>query len=140
MEPKLPSPEMTPESPANVGEFPAQSPEHEEYGQAERRPETGSVERAGEQHHAVTTTPTPITLPTPVPVQSDGDDNDATTVTDDNPTTASDDDLIEKEWVDKAKRIITDTKEDPHLREKQVGQLQADYLKKRYGKELGEAT
>ncbi|MDB5187476.1 MAG: hypothetical protein JWM07_948 [Candidatus Saccharibacteria bacterium] len=58
-------------------------------------------------------------------------------VVDDNPIAASDDDLIEKEWVDKAKKIIMQTKDDPYRREIEVNKLQADYLRKRYGKELG---
>jgi hypothetical protein len=57
--------------------------------------------------------------------------------TDDMPLVANDDDLIEKEWVDKAKKIIVQTKDDPYRREQEVGKLQADYLRKRYGKELG---
>jgi hypothetical protein len=56
---------------------------------------------------------------------------------DDTPVAASDDDLIEKEWVDKAKKIIMQTKDDPYRREREVNKLQADYLRKRYGKELG---
>ncbi len=55
----------------------------------------------------------------------------------DAPLVANDDDLIEKEWVDKAKKIITETRDDPHRREREVGKLQVDYLKKRYGKDLG---
>lgn len=61
----------------------------------------------------------------------------ATLAVDDNPIAASDDDLIEKEWVDKAKKIIMQTKDDPFRREQEVSRLQADYLRKRYGKELG---
>jgi hypothetical protein len=76
----------------------------------------------------------PVTLPTPVPVT---DDSQQAVASDGNPAVAADDDLIEKEWVDKAKQIITETRDDPAAREKQVGRLQADYLKKRYGKELG---
>jgi hypothetical protein len=47
---------------------------------------------------------------------------------------ADDVDVIEKEWVDKAKLIVNQTKGDPYHQEKQVSQLQADYLKKRYNK------
>jgi hypothetical protein len=54
----------------------------------------------------------------------------------DNPISAADEDLIEKEWVDRAKKIIAHTKNDPYLQEKEVSRLQADYLKKRYGKEI----
>ncbi len=53
------------------------------------------------------------------------------------PVTANDDDVIEKEWVDKAKQILSETKDDPHQRSNRVNELQKDYLKKRYGKELG---
>lgn len=53
-----------------------------------------------------------------------------------NPLIANDDDLIEKEWVDKAKKIVSDTRDNPHQREKAVNELQIDYLKKRYGRGL----
>lgn len=53
------------------------------------------------------------------------------------PATAADDDVIEKEWVDKAKKILAETKDDPNARAARVNELQKDYLKKRYGKELG---
>lgn len=52
------------------------------------------------------------------------------------PLTANDDDLIEKEWVDRAKKIVAETKDNPYLREAAVSQLQKDYQKKRYGREL----
>ena len=53
------------------------------------------------------------------------------------PAAAADDDLIEKEWVDKAKQIIEQTRDDPFRREQEVSKLQAEYLRKRYGRELG---
>lgn len=56
------------------------------------------------------------------------------------PVTAADDDVIEKEWVDKAKKIILETKDNPHERSSRVNELQKDYLKKRYGKELGSTS
>jgi hypothetical protein len=77
--------------------------------------------------------PPPVSLPVPSPVTLT---DDAVQV-DDLPVVANDDDLIEKEWVDKAKKIILQTKDDPYRREQEVGKLQADYLRKRYGKELG---
>ncbi len=55
-------------------------------------------------------------------------------VDDSNPSVAADEDLIEKEWVEKAKQIISDTKDDPFAQEQAVRRLQADYLHKRYGK------
>lgn len=52
------------------------------------------------------------------------------------PLIADDVDVIEKEWVDKAKKIVNATKNDPHVQEKEVSKLQADYLMKRYNKKL----
>lgn len=80
--------------------------------------------------------PPPPTAPLPpqvvaLPTVTQVDD---TTV---GPTIANDDDVIEKEWVDKAKKIIADTQNDPYRREQEVNRLQVDYLRKRYGKELG---
>lgn len=54
----------------------------------------------------------------------------------DTPTVAADDEVIEKEWVDKAKKIVSQTKDNPYEQEKEVSKLQADYLKKRYGKDV----
>lgn len=56
------------------------------------------------------------------------------------PLTAGHEDVIEKEWVDRAKKILADTPDDPHKREQQVTELHKDYLRKRYGKELGAAS
>ncbi len=53
------------------------------------------------------------------------------------PLVAADEDLIEKEWVDKAKEIIQHTKDDPHARTQRVNELQRDYLQKRYGRVVG---
>ena len=55
---------------------------------------------------------------------------------DDNPIIAADDDVVEQEWVRKAKRIVNQTKNDPYLQEREISKLQADYIKKRYGKEV----
>jgi hypothetical protein len=67
-----------------------------------------------------------------LPVVQDGPANPATTSA--NPTTAADEDLIEKEWVERAKKVIDQTKHDPYLQNQEVSRLQADYLQKRYGK------
>lgn len=49
---------------------------------------------------------------------------------------ADDVDLIEKEWVVKAKAIVAQTKDDPHKQNEAMNQVKADYLKKRYNKDL----
>jgi hypothetical protein len=102
-------------------------------------PEIAAERRIDMPHHEVVETAgSPVQIPPllPTPIQA-GQDDDAGQVVDDTPLTANDDDLIEKEWVDKAKQIIVTTRDDPYRREQEVAKLQADYLRKRYGKELG---
>lgn len=137
MEPKLPSPNFGREqTPTGYG----QSPEHVPLSMPEVAPERGheQFEQRSEAAPAAVTAqpilpPPVVTLPQP-PVP---DATQTTAVSDDLPLVANDDDLIEKEWVDKAKKIIVETKDDPYRREQEVGRLQADYLRKRYGRELG---
>jgi hypothetical protein len=52
------------------------------------------------------------------------------------PQIADDNDLIEKEWIIKAKEIVAQTAHDPHLQNKEMTKFKAEYLKKRYNKEL----
>ena len=135
MEPQLPSPSHSPENgPAHFqgGEaFPA-------VNQPERLPEAPEKQETREQHvggpagePAAVTQPAPAlpplpTMPAASPVLPAVDDT--------NPPAAADEDLIEKEWVEKAKKVVSETKHDPYLQGQEVGKLQADYLKKRYGK------
>ena len=63
--------------------------------------------------------------------------NDLSQTSSTSPLVAADEDLIEKEWVDKAKEIIQNTRDDPHARTQRVNQLQRDYLQKRYGRVVG---
>lgn len=49
---------------------------------------------------------------------------------------ADDSDLIEKEWVLKAKAIVAQTKNDPYTQNRSMTEVKADYLKKRYNKDL----
>ena len=46
----------------------------------------------------------------------------------------ADNDLIEQEWVNKAKAIVERTKEDPRLQNKEINKFKADYIKKRYNR------
>jgi|GEM_PF-5108326 len=47
-----------------------------------------------------------------------------------------DDKLIDRVWVDKAKAIIADTKNDPYIQKNEVVDLQNDYLKTTLGRSL----
>ncbi len=55
------------------------------------------------------------------------------------PAVAADSDKIEQEWVNTAKKIIFATKSDPHAQNAAVADLMRDYIRKRYGKEVGKA-
>jgi hypothetical protein len=96
--------------------------------------ETGleRVEQAAEATAAVADA-SAIAAPTVAPVMP----GQTTTGSGATPIVAADEDVIEKEWVDKAKEIINATKDDPHERTAKVNDLQKDYLKKRFGKILG---
>ena len=49
---------------------------------------------------------------------------------------ADDSDLIEKEWVNKAKQIVERTRDDPFQQSKELTVFKADYMKKRYNKTM----
>lgn len=99
---------------------------------AERREQAAEAQAA-----AADAAGTPV-MPLPPQVVNDTAQT-LTPVVSSSPAVAEDVDVIEKEWVDKAKQIISSTKDDPYKRSAQVNELQRDYLKKRYGKDLGVA-
>ena len=141
MEPKLPASNLGPErSPGNYGQNLEQAP-------LPPNPET-SIERHAERFeqrseatpaavNAAPVLPAPIAFPLP---SVNSDDATAQPAAGGIPLVANDDDLIEKEWVDQAKKIIVQTRDDPYKREQEVSKLQADYLRKRYGRELGASS
>lgn len=51
-----------------------------------------------------------------------------------NPQVADDADLIEKEWVIRAKQIVEHTRTDPHRQSEAMNLVKADYLRKRYNR------
>ena len=53
------------------------------------------------------------------------------------PLTAADVDLIEPEWVNKAEEVVMRTAGNPHAEEEAVERLQEQYLKQRYGYNVG---
>ena len=117
--PNFASPEM---APGQNFEAPLQSPEQAmERSPIELAPQPPQM--LPQQPMSMTQAPLPAT---PQPQVEVG-----------NPVAANDDDTIEKEWVDRAKQVIIQTRDDPRAREKAIGALQRDYLMKRYGKELG---
>lgn len=100
---------------------------------APERPHESSATPAPAAPAALPPQPQQQTNPQPVRVSSAPS---PTAQASDDPLIADDVDVIEKEWVDKAKKIVNATKEDPHEQEKEVSKLQADYLMKRYNKQI----
>ena len=136
MESKSPTPHFETENPTLSYETKAET------GQVQATPEFGQVvERGGERIEqksdgAIGSQSVIPVLPPPLPVPVP-DEPVAAPAKDGGPLVAGDEDLIEKEWVDRAKQIIDQTKDDPYRREQEINKLQADYLRKRYGRELG---
>lgn len=139
------NPEITPQFTPEQTPREASQPQGAEYTPLQPMPETAperSAEtdrlRAVDQASAMAAPP-PV-LPLPAQPQVVHMPAPAAPVSDDNPALAGDDDLIEKEWVDKAKKIVAETRNEPYKLAQEVSKLQADYLSKRYGKEIGIST
>lgn len=83
----------------------------------------------------------PATLPMPVMAAPTAADSPSAPPASSgmSPLVAADEDLIEKEWVDRAKKIVGDTKDDPYTQEEAVSGLKKEYKEKRYGRGLDAA-
>ncbi len=133
MEPKLPRPNMSPETrpttpslqpellPSSLEAVPKK---HETHEQTNNQAVDDTALAAATQAAPAL----PVTTPQPVTALSSDD------VTTD--LMANDEDRIEKEWVDKAKKVVAETKEDPHKQSYEVSKMQTDYLSKRFGKQI----
>lgn len=134
MNPELPqvrtTAEMAPQTPSAAEYHPESAGQSPELGLSDAE-HSAAAQAATVVQVATAVVPT-IPQLTPPPV-----DSDSTSVVTPTPSIAADEDLIEKEWVDKVKSIIILTKDDPYERARVIAQLQADYLKKRYQKDLG---
>ena len=49
---------------------------------------------------------------------------------------AAEADLIEKQWVERAKAIVSQTKSDPYSQKREISRAGADYIKKRFNKTI----
>jgi len=74
----------------------------------------------------------PFSVPLPAASSNTGQPAVATPV---NPASVQDDDdIIEKDWINKAKQIIAQTKGDPYKQSEELTLFKADYMKKRHNK------
>ena len=99
--------------------------------------EIGEQEPAVDQQPAGSPATPLIPLPAPPSSQPPAAQDDSVPVM---PTTdlqiADDGDLIEKDWVDKAKAIVERTRGDPHKQTEELTEFKADYMHKRYNKTI----
>lgn len=113
-------------------------PEIPQIGSPEQLSNPETQTGPGQSSAAVNPNPAAQTMqPTVVVPTTTPSDNSSTNSG--NPVAAADEDLIEKEWVDKAKGVIAQTRSDPHAQAKQIAELMRDYVKKRYGRVVGKA-
>lgn len=90
-----------------------------------------------EKGQLLSTATAPIILPLPTitdaPVQNSGVITTTQNVVQD---VQDDGDLIEKEWVTKAKQIVEANREDPYKQSEEITVFRADYMQKRYNKTI----
>lgn len=78
-------------------------------------------------------------LPPTVPVQSgagNANDQASSGLSVSVPAIADDGDIIEKEWVEKAKQIVAQNRQDPYKQARELHRFKAEYLLKRYNKKI----
>ncbi|MCL2451635.1 hypothetical protein FWD20_02030 [Candidatus Saccharibacteria bacterium] len=132
------APGSSPNKAPTMPEIAPSMPEVAPLGSPEQLPspeiQTGPMQ--GGPAVAVPTVPLPQQPIVVQPTTITSDDSNASAAA---PAAAADVDLIEKEWVDHAKKVVQSTRNDPHEQARLVAELMRDYVKKRYGKEVGKA-
>jgi hypothetical protein len=99
-----------------------------------RSAEQLAVDHAGGQPLPVAPVQQPVIQPQGITQPTNQTNTQKTTT----PVSAGDGNLIEKEWIDKIKQVISVTADDPHAQQREVGRLAADYVLKRTGRKIGE--
>lgn len=127
------TPNLTPETPATRREVASPSPESTVGTKVEQTPGAPEQSPAGQGPTLPPVQPLAQVPAATAAVKTTTDDDDDD---DQVPHIADDLDVIEMEWVNQAKKVIKDTKDDPHAQEAGVEKLQRNYLKKRFGKDI----
>jgi hypothetical protein len=101
------------------------------------------AERAIEQRPATDNTPAkqapqvPQQAPAQQPAQQDNSQGPAQDASSQSKGLVADDvDLIEKQWVEKAKVIVSQTRDDPYKQKNEMSKFKSDYIKKRFNKTI----
>src|SRR5437868_14140138 len=102
--------------------------------QRERSMEERPAEEASVGKHKTPSSDLVVQAPA-VPAKTDDHGQSTPAAQQATPTTglaAQDVDLIEKQWVESAKTIVNQTKDDPYTQKKRMNKVKADYIKKRF--------
>lgn len=138
MNPEMPAPSQSNlESAPDYGQQPEYGLSPEQITEREQTAEREQNMKSIDRGPAVPAAPPVLPMPAPaqvVPMPAPA------APTDNNPVLAADDDLIEREWVDMVKKVVAENRNDPYKLAKEVSRLQADYVHKRYGREIGVST
>lgn len=125
---------LPPPVPEQAGNLPPDQRPEKALLNVEQESRAAELPQTGQQ--SPPTPPAPSSLPAaPPPFQATGSDNSSARHQI-SPAAADDVDLIEKEWVLRAKSIVERTKDDPHQQNQEMNKFKADYIKKRYNKEI----
>jgi hypothetical protein len=116
---------------------PAKGPEQDDSAKIEAP--VSSVESSAAELHIQA--PPPIATPDPAQFAQSAQSGLSQVQPAAAPSVASADDvdLIEKEWVTRAKEIVDKTKNDPYIQNKEVNKVKAEYIGKRWHKEIKQA-
>lgn len=129
-----PGMELPPPLPES-GQLPSTSESESKKPQSELQP-APNFEKAGNSN-AAQAAPLSIPLPiTPKVPQSTSQTDDSNTTNPASLQIADEKDLIEKEWVNKAKAIVERTRNDPYKQSEDLTLLKADYMKKQFNKTI----
>lgn len=126
-----PQPEVPEQSGEQTGEkaVEKQQPAAQEAGVGKQAPQPGST--------VVADTPAIPAVPATPSAPSADDKAPSGAVS---PVTADlkagDADLIEKEWIERAKLIVAKTHDDPHRQKTEMSKVKADYIQKRFNKNI----
>lgn len=106
--------------------------------QGVERPGPQETQRPSQQPKKSTDEPVavPVAPPVPPPAAPVADDTSQPTASATTDLPAEESDLIEKEWVQRAKHIVAATQDDPYKQKSEISKAKADYIQKRFNKTI----
>jgi hypothetical protein len=123
-------------------ELPPQPPSPEGQDQRQEKgqeaPAAAPAEQAGKRPAAPALPAIPTDLPAAEPpvIAAPPQDDSAQPSGFDPHQVANDSDRIEPEWVNKAKAVISQTRDDPYMQKHEMSKIKADYIQKRFKKQI----